>query len=87
MENTGMEYVPSLTLDPTAEPAAPDIQAQVEEAVAEAAKLDISKLSAAEQKMVHDFAEKIDIADTNAILQYGSSSQRNISSFSDTLTT
>jgi uncharacterized protein YaaN involved in tellurite resistance len=84
MENAEMEYVPTLTLDATEAPAAPDLAEQVSEAANEAAKLDIKKLSPAEQKAVHDFAQKIDIADTNAVLQYGASSQKNIASFSDT---
>jgi uncharacterized protein YaaN involved in tellurite resistance len=84
MENAEMEYVPTLTLDATEAPAAPDLAEQVSEAANEAAKLDIKKLSPAEQKAVPDFAQKIDIADTNAVLQYGASSQKNIASFSDT---
>ncbi|MBE6949386.1 MAG: toxic anion resistance protein [Ruminococcaceae bacterium] len=85
MDIQNMEYVPTLTLDPnTEEKKTSSVDEAVAKAQAEAAKLDISKLSAAEQKAVHDFAEKIDITDTNAILQYGASSQKNISAFSDT---
>ena len=84
MDIQNMEYVPTLTLEPTEEKKAPSADEAVAKAAAEAAKLDISKLSPAEQKAVHDFADKIDITDTNAILQYGASSQKNISNFSDT---
>lgn len=84
MDIQNMEYVPTLTLEPTEEKKAPSAEEAVAQAAAEAAKLDISKLSPAEQKAVHDFADKIDISDTNAILQYGAASQKNISNFSDT---
>lgn len=42
-----------------------------------------AKLSDAEQKQVNDFAETIDITETNSILNYGSSAQKKITDFSD----
>ena len=33
--------------------------------------------------MVNDFAEKIDITDSNVVLQYGAAAQKNIASFSE----
>lgn len=36
-----------------------------------------------EEKMIDEFSEKIDITDTNIILQYGSGAQRKISNFSE----
>ena len=71
---------PSLTLDPT--PAAAEAAAQ-EERDANAIKLDESRLSEAERKMVDDFAQKIDITDSNVVLQYGAAAQKNIASFSE----
>jgi len=82
MENTA--YVPSLTLDSEAAPAAPDIAVQVAEAEKEVEKVDISRLSPSEQQMVHDFAQKIDITNTGDVLNYGATSQKNIAAFSDT---
>lgn len=41
-------------------------------------------LSPAEQKMVADFAAKIDIENTNQILQYGAGTQKKMADFSDT---
>jgi len=87
-ENASMEYVPSLTLDPDGEssptaaaiPAANALELKKSDA---AVKLDISQLSEEEQKSVREFADKIDITDTNAILTYGAASQRNIASFSE----
>ncbi|MCL2226593.1 MAG: toxic anion resistance protein [Oscillospiraceae bacterium] len=85
---SAMEYVPSLTLDPngTNAPKAPTLPAEdaLEVKTADsAAQLDISQLSEEEQKVVLDFAAKIDITDTNAVLTYGAASQRNIANFSE----
>lgn len=40
-------------------------------------------LSPEEQKMVQDFAEKIDLTNSQMILQYGAASQKKLSDFSD----
>jgi len=88
-EMEAMEYVPTLTLEPDGEssptavaiPAANALELSKDEVAV--AKLDISQLSDEEQKQVRDFAEKIDITDTNAVLTYGAASQRNIASFSE----
>ncbi len=76
------ENIPQLTLDPV---LGPPVEAP--RAVAPAPKPeagpDLSTLSEAEQKAVHDFAEKIDITDSRQILQYGVAAQKNISDFSD----
>ena len=45
---------------------------------------DSTRLSAAEIAQVEEFAKTIDIADTDALLQYGSQSQQRIAQFSDT---
>jgi len=87
-EMEAMEYVPTLTLDPDSEsnPAAaiPSVTAlEISTDEVAGSKLDISQLSDEEQKQVRDFAEKIDITDTNAVLTYGAASQRNIASFSE----
>ena len=44
-------------------------------------KLDMSVLTEQEQKMVRDFAEKIDITDTNTVLTYGAAAQKKIADF------
>ena len=46
-------------------------------------KPDISMLSEAEQAAVTEFSEKIDILNTEQIMNYGSAAQKNISEFSD----
>ena len=85
-ETNAMEYVPSLTLEPNSDsheiavPEANTLGLKKDEA---AVRLDISQLSEAEQKLVREFSEKIDITDTSAILTYGAASQRNIAGFSE----
>ena len=71
---------PSLTLDPTV--AVDEVAAQ-KAREAKAIQLDESQLSEAERKMVNDFAQKIDITDSNVVLQYGAAAQKNIASFSE----
>ena len=72
---------PELTLTPdqSAADAAAAQKARDEQAV----KLDESQLTEAERKMVDDFAQKIDITDSNVVLQYGAAAQKNIASFSE----
>ena len=83
MPDMNNEFVPSLTLDPTgAAAAAAEAEKKEAEIEQNIEKPDISQLSEAEQKMVNDFAQKIDISDTNAVLQYGAAAQKNISDFS-----
>ena len=75
------EEVPTLTLEPSAPatPAAPEH----EKPAAEPVKLDDSMLSDAEKKAVEEFSKKIDIGDSNLVLQYGAAAQKNIASFSE----
>ncbi len=49
----------------------------------QAIQLDESKLTEAERKMVDDFAKKIDMTDSNVVLQYGAAAQKNIAGFSE----
>lgn len=72
---------PSLTLEPDLgelekkEEVIPKKQLQKEE---------VPVLTPEEQKMVNDFAAKIDIENTNQILQYGAGTQKKMADFSDT---
>ena len=73
---------PELTLDPT--PAAQEDQAALQaQRDANAVKLDESMLTEAERKMVDDFSQKIDVTDSNLVLQYGAAAQKNIAAFSE----
>ncbi|MCB5686695.1 toxic anion resistance protein [Blautia wexlerae] len=73
---------PSLTLEPDLgefekkEEVIPKKQLQKEE--------EVPVLTPEEQKMVNDFAAKIDIENTNQILQYGAGTQKKMADFSDT---
>lgn len=92
MEEKKMETaVPQLSLDTQEVPTLTlDLQVAEEQALASApeqpqsAVFDESTLTEAEQKMVNDFAEKIQINNSNQILQYGSSAQKKIADFSET---
>lgn len=80
-----LKETPTLTLDPMEDkaaeiiPAAPgqtdgrEVAAAVQEPV----------LTPAEQKMVDDFAAKINLTDSNLVLQYGSGAQKKIADFSE----
>ena len=69
--------VPELTLDPTA--AAEVSQEKQVEPVA----LDESLLTEQEKKAVEEFSKKIDITDTNMVLQYGAAAQKSVAGFSE----
>ena len=80
--------IPFLTLDPNAATAAAveEAPAPEEEKVEEKApveKLDLSNLSEAEQAAVREFSEKIDVLNTEQVMNYGGAAQKNISEFSD----
>ncbi len=72
---------PTLTLDASLTPD--DVAAAQKARDEQAVKLDESQLTEAERKMVQDFSEKIDIRDSNVVLQYGAAAQKNIVSFSE----
>ena len=69
---------PALTLGSEAAPAP-----VVEEKKPESEKVDDSMLTEAERKMVDDFSKKIDITNSQMVLQYGSAAQKNVAAFSE----
>ena len=77
----------NLTLDPFGTNEAAQIAEAAEGAAAQQAesveKLAEAHLSEAEKKAVAEFAEKIDISNTAAVLQYGAGTQQKIANFSD----
>ena len=75
---TAQEAVPELTLTPEA-PAAPEKEKKEVEPV----KVDESMLTEQEKKAVDDFAKKIDITDTNLVLNYGVAAQKSVATFSE----
>ena len=72
---------PSLTL--SLEPEAPAAAAEPEKPKVEPVVIDDSMLNEAEKKMVDDFAKKIDISDSQLVLQYGAAAQKSVASFSE----
>ena len=71
------EAVPELTLAPEA-PAPQEEKKEVEPV-----KVDESMLTEQEKKAVDDFAKKIDIKDTNLVLNYGVAAQKSVATFSE----
>lgn len=78
---------PVLTFEPFAE------EEKKEEVIVKEEKAEISavekemqelQLTEAEKKMVQDFSSKIDLKNTNLVLQYGSGAQKKIADFSET---
>ena len=89
--NDNANMMPELTLDGAAAqvetpqlvlgneaPAAPEPEKKVEPV-----KIDESMLTEAERKMVDDFSKKIDIGDSQMVLQYGAAPQKSVASFSE----
>ena len=68
--------VPTLTLDPIAE--------EMENpAVSQRPAIQETPLTPEEQKMVDEFASKIELSNSNVIIQYGSGAQKKIADFSE----
>ena len=78
------ETMPTLTLTPDLEAeAAPAAPAEPAKPEAAPVQMDDSLLNDAEKQAVAEFAKKIDIADSNMILQYGAAAQKNVAGFSE----
>lgn len=76
-----------LTLDPAetvATPATPAPEVKQEESAPVKDPIDESTLTDEEKKTVDDFANKIDITESNTVLQYGAAAQKKVADFSDT---
>ena len=74
---------PALTLDAAGSSAQAAAEAAQKEREANAVKVDESMLTEAERKMVDEFSQKIDITDSNLVLQYGAAAQKNVAAFSE----
>ena len=79
--------MPELTLNPTeaAQEAVPELTLtpEAEKKEVEPVKVDESMLTEQEKKAVDDFAKKIDITDTNLVLNYGVAAQKSVATFSE----
>ena len=79
--NEELNEMPTLTFDPVeavAEPTPPAAEPKPAE------PLDESALTVQERQMVEEFAKKIELTNSNAILQYGAGAQKKIADFSET---
>jgi len=80
---------PTLTLDPfgaaPAAPAAQEINLTTAPTLNMPAKaaMEEQQLTAEEKKMVEDFAQQIDITDSNTVMTYGAATQQKMADFSD----
>ena len=74
--------VPELTLE-TAIPPPPPPPPEPAKKEADPVEMDERLLTEEEKKAVEEFSKKIDIGDSNLVLQYGAAAQKNIASFSE----
>jgi len=80
MEN---DTLPVLTLDPFGTNETTTVTLAVSEPEPIEKKEPVVQLTPAEQRIVNEFAAKIDITNPNIVLQYGAASQQKIAAFSD----
>jgi uncharacterized protein YaaN involved in tellurite resistance len=80
--------VPQLTLDETPVLQVEEVIAQANSEIAKqeekAPVVSETKFTPQEQQVIDDFAQKIDISNTNIVIQYGSGAQKHIANFSET---
>ena len=79
LDAAAVEEVPTLTLTPEA-PEAPKVE---EEKKIDPVAMDEQLLSEEERQAVDEFSKKIDVRDTNLVLQYGAAAQKGVASFSE----
>ncbi len=73
--------MPELTLESVPTPATPEVKAETEED--KSVKLDESMLTEEERRAVEEFSKKIDVKDSNMVLNYGAAAQKSVASFSE----
>lgn len=75
---------PVLTFEPFAEETKEDVIPEEKNEISAVKKeMENLRLTDAEKKMVADFSSKIDLKNTNLVLQYGSGAQKKIADFSE----
>ncbi|CZT57220.1 toxic anion resistance protein [Solibaculum mannosilyticum] len=75
--------MPTLTVEPEKQPSAPAVPASLAEE--KKPPVEEIKLTEQEQKMVEEFLPKIQLKDSNLVLQYGSGAQKKIADFSENI--
>ena len=78
--STAVEAIPELKIENIPTPATPAAEEKKE---AEPVQLDESMLTEEEKAAVEEFSKKIDINDTNLVLNYGAAAQKSVASFSE----
>ena len=78
--STAVEAIPELKLENVPTPATPAAEEKKE---SEPVQIDESMLTEEEKKAVEEFSKKIDINDTNLVLNYGAAAQKSVASFSE----
>ncbi|MCR5825127.1 MAG: toxic anion resistance protein [Oscillospiraceae bacterium] len=78
---TATAAVPELTLEAVPTPATPAAEPQKEEVTP--VSLDEDLLTEEEKQAVANFSQKIDITDSNLVLNYGAAAQKSVASFSE----
>lgn len=85
MENEFKEFteesIPTLSFDVVEEVEAAEVRVE-EEAVKRSTELAEAQLTPQEKQMVMEFVDKIDLNNTNAVLQYGAATQKKMADFS-----
>lgn len=74
---------PALTLTLEPDPAPAPAAVEPEKPAVKPVVIDDSMLNDAEKKMVDEFSKKIDISDSQMVLQYGAAAQKSVASFSE----
>ena len=79
-----LKEAPELTLSPLGTGGMEEAQlVQTESVLKVVEEVPVSELTPEEERQVADFAEKIDLRDSNLILQYGAGAQKKIADFSE----
>lgn len=79
-----LKEAPELTLSPLGTGGMEETQlVQTESILKVVEEVPVSELTPEEERQVADFAEKIDLRDSNLILQYGAGAQKKIADFSE----
>ena len=82
MSDVTTTTMPTLEFGVPEAPQAPELPVQTEAIAKPANMADDSMLSEEEKKMVDEFVTKIDLTNSNAILQYGAGTQKKMADFS-----
>ena len=81
--NLELDAIPTLTLDPVLEEEKPE-EVPAAPKLTEKPVADVIELSPQEQAVVDAFVEKIDVTNSQQVLQYGAACQKKIGDFSET---